>query len=419
MDAQIKNHNATAGDKPIAGANMDRLQGEIGAYVDSRNDERTRGFITRMPINEFLELTTRDDAMENKIKAEAPKYSAQKFDNPETLLPNLTVYPSEGKIVDHEGRHRAAALQAEGAKDMPVVIRTINSYEEMGDLKLKGQFGRGDYEVTGLAALKPGNEAAASAAANTAKDRGQDAQPQQPPEMEKATVVNKVESDEIFTASQRDSKPTVPPEIEARYRREGDKFYHPKNAAEVAFEDKGNKLETKSNSENVAESMVRIAEARGWDEIKVSGTETFRKEVWIEAASRGMQIKGYRPTEQDKAELAQRTRQVDTPVERENKPFRARENDDENQRRANTFSNESPAEAVKLHPELAGAAAVLMATSKQAAADGLNPAQRAIVSARVHQNVVNSIERGELPEVKIKDEVEIKQERNEEQERAR
>lgn len=253
--------------------------------------------------------------------------------------------------------------------------------------------------------------------------KAEETKPAQPVGNTKAASDNKVESDEIFTASQADVKPAVPPEVEKQYLRVGDKFYHPNNTKQEAFEDKGNKLETKSNSENVAESMVRIAEARGWDEIKVSGTETFRKEVWLEAASRGMHVKGYAPSEQDKAELAKRTRELDPKIEKENKPFRARENEEEattpSQRRANAFANETPADAVKLHPELAGAAAVLAATAKQAEADGLNPAQRAIVSARVRQNVVNSIERGELPAVKIKEEVEVKQDRKEEREVAR
>lgn len=253
--------------------------------------------------------------------------------------------------------------------------------------------------------------------------KAEESKPAQPVSNAKTGSDNKVESDEIFTARQADVKPAVPPEVEKQYLRVGDKFYHPNNTKQEAFEDKGNKLETKSNSENVAESMVRIAEARGWDEIKVSGTETFRKEVWLEAASRGMHVKGYAPSEQDKAELAKRTRELDPKIEKENKPFRVRENDDEattpNQRRASTFANETPADAVKQHPELAGAAAVLAATAKQAEADGLNPAQRAIVSARVRQNVVNSIERGELPAVKIKEEVEVKQDRKEEREVAR
>lgn len=257
----------------------------------------------------------------------------------------------------------------------------------------------------------------------------------QAPANGKAPGGNQVESDEIFTATQSEIKPAVPAEIEKQYLRVGDKFYHPKNTDLVAFEDKGNKLETKSNSEAIAESMVRIAEARGWDEIKVSGSETFRKEVWLEAASRGMHVKGYSPSEQDKAELAKRMSQTEAnKVEKDNKPFRARENEDAkevkaqaeppkpeapNKRMAESFAKDSPEEAVKKHPELAGAAAAVAAMDKKAEADGLNPQQRAIVMARVRQNVVNSIERGNIPEVKVKEEIEVKREAKEEKERAR
>lgn len=252
---------------------------------------------------------------------------------------------------------------------------------------------------------------------------------------EKRSGGNQVESDEIFTATQSEIKPAVPPEIEKQYLRVGDKFYHPKNTDLVAFEDKGNKLETKSNSEAIAESMVRIAEARGWDEIKVSGSEAFRKEVWLEAASRGMHVKGYSPSEQDKAELAKRMSQSEAnKVEKDNKPFRARENEDAkevkaqaeppkpespNKRMAESFAKDSPEEAVKKHPELAGAAAAVAAMGKKAEADGLTEQQRAIVMARVRQNVVNSIERGNIPEVKVKEEIELKRDAKEEKEFAR
>ena len=244
---------------------------------------------------------------------------------------------------------------------------------------------------------------------------------------EKAASGNKLESDEIFTASQADVKPLVPPEIEKQYLRVGDKFYHPKNTDLVAFEDKGNRLETKSNSENIAAAMVRIAEARGWDEIKVSGSETFRKEVWLEAASRGMHVKGYSPTEQDKVELAKRVNEFEAnQVEKDNKPFRAREKEAEevklgsaNKRMAEAFANESPVEAVKKHPELAGAAAAVAVMDKKAEADGLTPAQRAVVTARVRQNVVNSIERGDIPEVMVKEEIEVKRDAKEEREYSR
>lgn len=220
---------------------------------------------------------------------------------------------------------------------------------------------------------------------------------------------NKVESDEIYTATQPDQKNIVPPEVEKKYLRVGDKYYNEKVPSLVAFEDKGNKLVTKSNSENIAESMVRIAEARGWDEIKVSGSETFRKEAWAEAAARGMQVKGYIPTEQDKAQLAKRIGPARAEeMDKSNKPFRARETDadNKNQRRAESFANETPAEAVKKYPELAGTVAAVAAMDAKARADNLDPAQRAIVAARVRQNVVNSIERGDIPAIKIKEEVE-------------
>lgn len=257
------------------------------------------------------------------------------------------------------------------------------------------------------------------------------------PQAEKSPSGNKVESDEIFTATQAETKPVVPSDVEKQYLHVGNKFYHPKNTDLVAFEDKGNKLETKSNSEAIAESMVRIAEARGWDEIKVSGSETFRKEVWLEAASRGMHVKGYSPSEQDKAELAKRMSQTEAnKVEKGTAQFRARETDDAkdvkaqpqpeqpkpdtpNKRMAESFAKDSPEEAAKKHPELAGAAAAVASMEKKAEADGLNAQQRAIVMARVRQNVVNSIERGHIPEVKVKEEVEVKRELKAEKEHAR
>ncbi len=210
----------------------------------------------------------------------------------------------------------------------------------------------------------------------------------QPTASEKAATNNTVESDEVFTATKRDEKPVIPPEIEKRYLRVGDKYYHPQKPEEAAFVDKGNKLETKSSNEQVAESMVRIAEARGWDEIKVSGSETFRREAWLEAAARGMHVKGYSPSEQDKAALALRvsTGQA-AKLDSENKTFRARE-------------NETRTPAKDQHAAGAAAQSVL---DKKTRADGLSPAARAVVAARVQANITNSIERGAMPEMNIRE----------------
>lgn len=230
---------------------------------------------------------------------------------------------------------------------------------------------------------------------------------------------NGLESDEIFTASQRPSSTVVPPDVEKAYLRIGAKFYDRADTDSMVFEDKGNKLETRSNSESVAKSLVRIAEARGWDEIKVSGSETFRKEVWLEAAQRGMSVKGYRVTEQDQLNLAHITGKAPLSNDSgEAKQFRARESDTPSEAHntpktpmGQAFASEKLADAVNKFPELAGAAAAVAVIEKRADADGLSAAQKAIAMARVRQNVVNSIERGEIPRVSVTQQVEVEKER--------
>lgn len=243
---------------------------------------------------------------------------------------------------------------------------------------------------------------------------------------------NQISSDEAFAASTRAAKPTIPPEVEARYLRVGDKFYHPTNTSVIAFEDKGSKLETRSNSEQVADTLVTIARSRGWEEIKVSGSETFRKEVWLEAASHGMQVRGYIPSELDKAALAKRLPSVEAnrvepanPRPAEQTTYSAgtqaatRPADSEAQARARAFRNQPAIEAVKAHPELAGTIAIASAIDKKVAADGFSPEQRAIVAARVRTNLVNSIERGELPQAQVRDRVEVERETTKEREHTR
>lgn len=251
---------------------------------------------------------------------------------------------------------------------------------------------------------------------------------------------NQVTSDEVFTASKDEAKPILPIEVQEKYLRVGRKFYHPKNTNTAAFEDKGNKLQTHSNSEQIAEVMVAIARTRGWDEIKVSGSETFRREVWLEGTAHGMQVKGYKPSEVDKAELAKRNRRVEASLVDLQLRANGRESHSElpqmskieqpkagrmkktemgepspgwrpateEQKRAQAFTGQLAADAIAEYPELAGTYAAMTSMKKKAAADRLSAQQRAVVMARIEANVVNSIERGELPVVKVREQVEIR-----------
>ena len=51
-----------------------------------------------------------------------------------------------------------------------------------------------------------------------------------------------------------------------------------------------------------------MAVARGWQSLAVSGTQPFRQAVWTQATERGLEVKGYTPTEVERARLASLTR---------------------------------------------------------------------------------------------------------------
>jgi cell filamentation protein len=65
--------------------------------------------------------------------------------------------------------------------------------------------------------------------------------------------------------------------------------------------------------------------------------------------------------------------------------------------RAMAFEELPEAEAVKAHPELASAYAVLAQASRQMAADGLNTEQRDAAISRVRENVAKALEAGQVP----------------------
>ena len=61
----------------------------------------------------------------------------------------------------------------------------------------------------------------------------------------------------------------VPADITAQFISAGDTYYVPNSTKAVAFVDRGDKLETSSSAPQIAKSLVAIAEARGWDELRV------------------------------------------------------------------------------------------------------------------------------------------------------
>lgn len=93
----------------------------------------------------------------------------------------------------------------------------------------------------------------------------------------------------------------IPDDVAARFVRVGRSYYFQNGAP--AFDDHGRKLSTKSENTELVRNLVQIAEARGWEEITVSGTERFRQKVWKAAALGGITVRGYMPTELEQAQV--------------------------------------------------------------------------------------------------------------------
>lgn len=67
----------------------------------------------------------------------------------------------------------------------------------------------------------------------------------------------------------------------------------------IAFTESTFRLATDTNSPSVARSMVDVAEARNWQSLRITGSEDFRRLVWLEAAARGVKTLGYEPSPVD------------------------------------------------------------------------------------------------------------------------
>ena len=91
------------------------------------------------------------------------------------------------------------------------------------------------------------------------------------------------------------SRLKVPDAIEHRYLHVDDRYFFPDRT--LAFIDDGDRIRVRTENREVLHSVVAISEARGWRVIELKGTASFRQGMWREAALRGIEARGYEPTE--------------------------------------------------------------------------------------------------------------------------
>lgn len=84
------------------------------------------------------------------------------------------------------------------------------------------------------------------------------------------------------------------------------RLYADERGEYLAFKVTDDRLVTRLAAAEVIRDMVSVAQHRQWESLQVRGSAEFRREAWLEAGARGMQIQGYQPTELDRQTLADR-----------------------------------------------------------------------------------------------------------------
>lgn len=117
----------------------------------------------------------------------------------------------------------------------------------------------------------------------------------------------------------------IPDSVAAQYRTNGnEKYMLDPRTDKLAIDARSeNILKTRNNDKKTIKNMLAIAETNGWQNIKVKGSPEFKKEMWLQARLKGLQVQGYKPSEQDKKLLETRKAQLErgiNSISKENNP---------------------------------------------------------------------------------------------------
>jgi hypothetical protein len=84
------------------------------------------------------------------------------------------------------------------------------------------------------------------------------------------------------------------------------KVYADERGEFLAFKATQDRLTTRLASTQVIHDMLAVAEHRAWRVVLLRGSVEFRREAWLEAGVRGIEPRGYQPTDLDRQAMAHR-----------------------------------------------------------------------------------------------------------------
>jgi len=154
-----------------------------------------------------------------------------------------------------------------------------------------------------------GQDARPSTAGRSQRDRNRAVENSIEPALERPKARNNSEAraeapNEVKRATNASSQ-AMPGHISTRYVQVGNKFHFP-NDSTPAFIDRATKLTTRLENTEVIADLIEIAKERGWNNIAIGGTKTFKAEAWQQANVAGLTVRGYRPSKLEEAMLERR-----------------------------------------------------------------------------------------------------------------
>ena len=229
---------------------------------------------------------------------------------------------------------------------------------------------------------------------------------------------NSIETEDVIKTNK-----AVPERVKNQYAVVDGKFYA-KNAErkdKPIFIDKGNKLQARNTNPSTAKALVEIAQARDWNSIKVRGQNDFKREVWLEASARGLEVKGYSPKEADLALLAVRSKDLLTNEVSKDE----RQNEDEREVDVKSLgvsdkeksitekvaseirSNPSMVEVATKNPEFINDAAIVKAADKYG--ERMKPKDKARFVETVKNQVATNLEAGQpAQQINVREQQQVK-----------
>lgn len=156
-EGEVYNHRATVSEETI-----DKWL--TGSWFGSNsNPNYAQAYIAYMTPSQYLRVSTIYD--EPRVRAEAAGRTMEWVKDVSEGQPiQLKIDTAEGKVFDHEGRHRMVVLERNGVKKVPVLLFDMDtkySKEPLAELRLEGQNFNGmrNYASTTVRDLVPLNRA--------------------------------------------------------------------------------------------------------------------------------------------------------------------------------------------------------------------------------------------------------------------